>query len=363
MTFLNKNSVSSIKASQLEIASSGLILQTFCNSTLQQPKIDFTASDNLADLQEDINLALENAKRHANVYLIDINHRIIGSLSDLKGYFTLYSTVPTTIPEGASIEEWVAVLNIIKNISEDNLQKSERVVAELEDLRSILLDDSKKFAELSQRATDAIDGEQGELEALNNEIKAIDRDIKAQIAAVVGESLAIVGGTVAMVVGIAAESLSAGATTALVVGGVITVVGSSALLASSSVTLANLYGAKNDLFQDKAKLNAEIKLLTGVDAALNNISEQADAAAFATREMVSTWKGLGSDIELLIDDLENGIQSTDEVRNFFLNSANNEIVEIQETLNQIKQQLTGVVTIVLPEDESIPEYLANLEVV
>ncbi len=363
MTFLNKTSVSSIKASQLEIASSGLILQTFCNSTLQQPIIDFKGSENLTDLQDDINLALENAKRHANVYLIDINHRIIGSLSDLKGYFTLYSTVPTTLPEGATVEEWLAVLNVIKNISEANLRKSEAVVAELEDLRTILLDDSNKFAELSQRATDAIEGDQGELEALSNELKAIDREIKAQIAAVVGESLAIVGGTVAMVVGIAAESLSFGATTALVVGGVLTVAGSTALLASSSAALANLYDAKSSLFQDKAKLTAEIQLLTGVDAALNNISEQADTAAFSTREMVTIWQGLGSDIQELIEALESGIQSTDEVREFFLESANNEIAEIQETLNQIKQQLTGVVTIVLPEDESIPQYLANLEVV
>lgn len=363
MTFLNKTSVSSITASQLEMASSGLILQSFCNSTLQQPKIDFSASEELTDLQEDINLALENAKRHANIYLNDINHRIIGSLSDLKGYFTLYSTVPVTLPEGATVEEWIAVLNVIKRISEDNLQKSEAVIEELEDLRNILLEDSKTFAGLSQRATEAIGGEEGELESLNDEIKEIDREIKAQIALVVGESLAIVGGTIAIVVGAVTEKLSAGATTALIVGGVLTVAGSAALLASSAVALSNLYGAKNQLFQDRSKLTAEIKLLSGVDSALNNISEQADTAAFATRELVNTWKGLGSDIERLIADLEAGIQSTDEVRTFFLNSANNEIVEIQQTLNQIKQQLTGVITIALPEDESIPEYLANLEVV
>ncbi|CAL2087868.1 conserved hypothetical protein [Tenacibaculum sp. 190524A05c] len=332
-----------IGSRQINVSSSGLVLQAFCNSALQQPDINLSSVEELIQLQEDINLALANSKKHANEYLNDINPRIIKSISDLKSYFTVFSSVPVTLPQDATVEEWVTTLLVLKGITENNLRNSEEIVTSLNELRDNLRSDASSFAELTQQANEAVNGDEGELQEISDELKEIDTAIKLLIASIVGESLAVAGGVI--VIGIGAYTGSAEA----VVGGVIAIGVGVTGLAASSIELSNQYDKKRELLQTKSKLEAEINVLSTVDGALGNIADQAETAAIATEDIIKTWEELSSNLDSLIDDLNNGIISTDDARTFFLNSANNEIVEIQNAINNIQLKLAGVVTITSEE--------------
>jgi ElaB/YqjD/DUF883 family membrane-anchored ribosome-binding protein/predicted DNA-binding protein YlxM (UPF0122 family) len=323
---------------QINISSSGLVLQSFCNSTLQQPNINLSSVEELTELQDDINAALANSKKHANEYLNDINPRIIKSLSDLKSYFTVFSSVPVTLPQDATVEEWTTTLLVLKGITETNLRNSEEIVASLNELRDNLRSDANAFNKLTQQANESVNGDEGELQEISDELKEIDASIKSQITLIVGESLAIAGGVI--IIGIGAYAGSAEA----VVGGVVAVGVGVTGLAASSIELSNLYDKKRELLQTKSKLETEINLLSTIDVALGNIADQTENAALATEDIIKTWEELSSNLDGLIDDLNNGIISTDDARTFFLNSANNEIAEIQDAINNIQLKLAGVIT-------------------
>ncbi|KAA1244902.1 HBL/NHE enterotoxin family protein [Aquimarina sp. RZ0] len=356
MNSLNNN-IKTIEISQKDLTGNGLILQTYCNSVLQQPDIDFSSVPDLSDYQEQINESLEKAKKHANTYLNDINHKIINSLSDLNSYFTVYKIVPVTLPEGSSVDQWVSVLSVVKTISEKNLRDSELIVEALEELRDDLSSDSAAFASIAEQANDAIEGDTGELASIRNSLKEIDRDIKGQIAAVVLEGIGIIGGVFVIAIGSVSSFVTAGTSTPIVIAGVSMLLGGVVGLAVSAPTLINLYQEKTDLFQQSSKLRAEVNLLTGIDSAFDNLSNQAETAASATKGMVDSWRNLTNHLEDLIDDLTNGILSTDAVRTLFLNDANNEIIDLQNTINTIKQQMSGIITVALPKDETVLSYL------
>ncbi len=351
------SNIKTIEVSQKKLTANGLILQTYCNSVLQQPDIDFSSAPDLSDFQKQINNSLQKAKKHANTYLNDINHQIIKSLSALNNYFTVYRTVPTTLPEGATVDQWIEVLSAIKNVSEDNLKSSELIIQELEELRDNLNADSAAFALIAEQANEAVEGDNGELEAIKNSLKEIDRSIKGQIAAVALEGMGIVGGVFIIAVGSISSFVTAGTSTPIVIAGVSMVLGGVTGLAISTSTLINLYQEKTDLFQQSSKLRAEVNLLAGVDSAFHTLSNQAETAATASKEMSTSWKNLTTNLEGLIDDLTNGILSTDNARTLFLKEANNEIIDLLHTINTIKQQMSGIITVPIPEGETILSHL------
>lgn len=351
-----RNHIKNIEASQKETTTNGLVLQSYCNSILQQPNLDFSSSEDLVGIQNSINNSIENAKESANSYLSDINPKVISSLSDLKSYFTVYRVVPVTLPEGATVDQWLSVLTVIKGLTENNLRNSEVIVQGLNDLSIRLKADAIAFNELAQKANEMISGDQGELADISDELKSIDRSINAQISAIVGEGIAIAGGVVMIGMGAVASPVGA----ELIAGGVVTVVAGGALLAASIIELKDLYNQKNSLFQSKATLEQEILLLGGIESVMDSLSDQAKIAAEASEGMTTIWQDVSVNLDRLINDLTNGITSTDEARTFFLNSANNEIADLQDTITTITQQLAGVVTITLPEGETVIDYLEKV---
>ena len=355
-----KNNSTQIEVAQKEIVASGIVLQGYCNSTLQQPDIDLSSVSDLENLQNGINAGLATAKQNANTYLNAINPRVISSLSDLKSYFTIYSSVPVTLPEGASVEEWVAILAVLKNVSEANLRNSTSIVEALKNLREALKADAKTFSNLAEDANDALAGEEGALQSISDDLKAVDRAIRVQIAATVAEGLTIAGGVFVIGIGATGFLLTGGASTELVIGGVVATAVGTATLAASSLEISKLNQEKRDLLQKESTIHAEINLLTGIDSALENLSDQAETAAVATESMVVVWQDLLEEIERLISDLNGGIITTDEARTFFLNSANNEIVALQQTIRILTEQLAGVVTITIPEGESLEAYMEKV---
>jgi len=357
MNTINNTTIKTVEIFQKDLTASGLVLQAYGNAILQQPEVDFSSEPDLVRLQEDINRSLVIAKRHANSFLNTTNIKIINSLSALNNYFTVYKTVPTTLPEGFTENQWLAVLAAVKSIAEKNLKNSEFIVDELEELRDNLNADSDTFSAIAKSANEAVAGDNGELEAIGDAIADINSELRGIRFEIAGEALLIAGGVITIIVGATASGITGFQSGLAIAGGAVVVIEAGVALSESVISMTNLYQQKTALFQKESKLKSEIKMLAGIDSVFRDLSSQAETAAIAAKEMTNTWKSLTKELNSLIADLSNGILSTAQVRELFLNQANNEIADLQDTINTIRQQMSGIVTVTLPEGETVQSYL------
>lgn len=352
--------LNSAGASQKNQLSKGLVLQTYCNTVLLQPNVDFSAEPDLKTFQTQINNSLTTAKTHANSYLNGISPRIISAISALDNYFTIYKSVPVTLPEGSTVEQWIDVLSSLKSISETNLRTSQQIAISLEDLYDNLSSDSKDFQAIVSQVNTAVGGDKGILDSINESLQSVNKEIAGTIVAVVGEGLGIAGGVFTIVVGAVADFVTVGTNPELVIGGVVMVVAGVAAEAGTIVALTGLYDQKSQLLSEQSKLTTEVSLLNGISASFSGINTQVKEAEAAAKAMENAWKLLGQDLEVLIDDLQSGILTTNTARTMFLNEANSEIEILQTQIQTIKDQMAGVQSKVLPIGKTVKTYLAEM---
>lgn len=340
--------------------SKGMVLQNYCNSVLQQPSVDFSSDPDLAQIQEKINNGLAAAKDHATSYLSTISPNILNALSALNNYFTLYSSVPATLPEGSTVDQWISSLLAVKKVSEDNLRDCNIILNSLQILNTDLRNDSASFSQIVQTLNSLVNGDNGELENISSQLKSLDSQIAGSIVGTVFGGLGIAGGVFMIVVGSVADFVTAGTNPELVIGGVATVVAGVGAEAGTIVTLVSLYKQKADLLTQQSKLRAEVNLVTGIDSAYGQLSNQVTAAVTAADYMQSAWKLLSEDLDSMIQDLQFGILSTDTVRTMFLQEANTDIQRLLEDITVVKAQMAGIVPVNVPKGTNIAEYLNNL---
>jgi len=340
--------------------SKGMVLQNYCNSVLQQPSVDFSSDPDLAQIQEKINNGLAVAKDHATSYLSTISPNILNALSALNNYFTLYSSVPATLPEGSTVDQWISSLSAVKKVSEDNLRDCNIILNSLQILDTDLRNDSASFSQIVQTLNSLVNGDNGELENISSQLKSLDSQIAGSIVGTVFGGLGIAGGVFMIVVGSVADFVTAGTNPELVIGGVATVVAGVGAEAGTIVTLVSLYKQKADLLTQQSKLRAEVNLVTGIDSAYGQLSNQVTAAVTAADYMQSAWKLLSEDLDSMIQDLQFGILSTDTVRTMFLQEANTDIQRLLEDITVVKAQMAGIVPVNVPKGTNIAEYLNNL---
>lgn len=352
-----------ISAASNDQSSKALILQTYCNSVLQQPKVDFSAVDDLATFQEQINTSLLRAQQHANNYLNSISPSIISSLASLENYFTLYSSVPVILPADSTVEQWVTTLQAMKIVCDANLRDSKEIVISLQNLSTDLAQDSSAFAEIVVNLNLIMKGDNGVLDSIADSLNSIDNQIAGTITAMVGEGLGIAGGVFTIVVGAVADFVTAGTNPELIIGGIVMVVAGLASEVGSSITLGGLYNQKASLLTEKSQLTAEVSLVSGISSAYNQISTQAASALESAKSMQNTWELTRTDLQDLSDDLQNGIINVDDIRTMFLNEANSDIANILTDIATIKAQMAGVNSTVLPKGDNISSYLATLNTV
>lgn len=342
--------------------SKGMVLQNYCNSVLQQPSVDFSSDPDLGEIQEKINNGLTVAKEHATNYLSTISPNILNALSALNNYFTLYSSVPTTLPQGSTVDQWISSLSAVKKVSEDNLRDCNIILNSLQLLDTDLRNDSASFSQIVQTLNSLVNGDNGELENISSQLKSLDSQIAGSIVGTVFGGLGIAGGVFMIVVGSVADFVTAGTNPELVIGGVATVVAGVGAEAGTIVTLVSLYKQKADLLTQQSELRAEVNLVTGIDSAYAQLSTQVTAAVTAADYMLSAWKLLSEDLDSMIQDLQFGILSADTVRTMFLQETNTDIQRLLEDITVVKAQMAGIVPVSVPRGTNIAEYLNSLNV-
>lgn len=339
--------------------SQGLVLQGYCNSILQQTELDFSGFTNLSEIQTDLNTGIRSAKSNADTYLNGIQNNIIGNISNISNFYNLYSAVPVVMPPDATEEQWLNILNTMKAQTDTFIDSSNLIVVDLGNLNTNLGNDIAFFSKSISDLNAIVNGNEGILASLEKDLDQIDTQIRGMIAGTVLSSLAIAGGVFMIGVGAVGGFVTAGTSYTLIAGGVAVVAGGIGGTVGFAKGLQAAYAAKAALLQEKSSLTNEVNMATGINGAFSQFKNLGIDAMNATTQMKNAWVTINGDLNVLSQNLQNGIISTDFLREFFLTAANETIPVIQQDISIIKQQMTGV-EVSSAGDLSIGDYAVQL---
>lgn len=346
-------------ASKTQI-SQGLLIQTYCNSVLSQPNVNFSGFKTLGQYQTEINNGLKTAQDHANTYLNIIQPAIITNISNINNYYSLHNAVASTLPPGSTVQEWLDALNALKDQSTQYQTDANNIVKILQTLHGNLTTDTASFAKTVSELNAAVNGDNGVLNSINGQLNSIQSKIDGAIAGTVLSGLAIVGGVFIAAVGGITDIVTVGGSTPVLVGGIALVVAGVGGEVASAITLKNLNDEKANLLTQQSSLIAEVNLATGISTAYTGLKNQAGDAVTAATAMENAWNFLSSDLGNLINDLDKGIMDTGELRKIFLTAANSTVQSVIADTTIIKNQMTGVSFSVAPPQTHIGDYIVSL---
>jgi uncharacterized protein YukE len=335
-------------------------LQSYCNSVLEQPKVDLGGFANLTKYQTDINSGLLAAQTHATTYLNTVQPAIITNVANISNYFDLHGAVSASLPPGATKPEWLDALSAVMDAANGYKADANSIVTLLSTLNSGLTGDVASFSQTVTQLNNAVNGDNGVLDSLNSQIDDIQSKINGAITGTVLSGLAIVGGSIMILVGALAEAVTGGLATALVVGGAAVLIAGIGGEAASGVALGGLLDQKADLITRGTTLRAEVQLALGLKTGFANLKDQVATAVQAATAMQNAWSFLESDLGNLASDLNKGIIGTDIIRTLWLNTANSAIQPVQTDIATIKQQMAGTSLRIAPKGTPIGTYVGDV---
>lgn len=350
-------SVSKLATANTAQAQVGVQMQAYCNSVLEQPSVSFAGFENLAKYETEVNAGIAAAKEHATTYVKVVKPAIVTNISNISNYFDLHGAVATTVPEGATKEEWLTNLGEVKDAVDEYIDHAKGVVSMLGDLHGGLVTDVGAFATTVSRLNAAVNGDNGVLDSLDDQINDLQGKIAGAITGIVLSGLAVVGGGIMILVGALAEAVTGGLATALVVGGAAVLIAGVGGAVGAGVALGGLLSAKSDLITRKSNLKAEVQLALGMKTGFGDLRDQASAAVNAATAMQNAWEFLGSDLGQLSTDLNKGIIGSDAVRKLWLTTANKAIATVSGDVTTIKNQMTGATERKAPENVKIGDFV------
>jgi non-hemolytic enterotoxin B/C len=356
MATTNISSASTMDKAVRGQAGQGLILQSYCNSVLQQGFVDFGGLPNLGPIQIDMNNGLRTAQGHATNYLNNIQPSILTNVASITNYYNLHNAIPTALPPGSTPAQWVNLLKTLESQAQQYKQDAHTVVISLQDLNTALGTDTAAFSGYVSKLNSTVGGDNGTLAGMTDQLNTMQGDIDGAIAGIAISGLAIIGGVFMIIVGSVADLVTAGTTTPLIIGGIAVVAAGIGGEVASALTLESLNKAKAKLLQQQASLKSEVKIAGGVSSAYNSLHGAAAASMTAATSMASGWTSLEADLGTLSSNLENGIMSADAARMLFLTAANGSVKSILQDTSTIKNQMAGVTSMVAPKGMTVGAY-------
>lgn len=352
-TALNINSSNKSQSSQ------AIIIQGYCNSVLEQPEVDFSYDTSLNDYQQKINTSLGTAQTHASYYLNTIQKQIISNLSNIGNYYALHQAVPESVPENATSQDWITVIQALLTTSQKYESECNNTSSLLSTLSEELSRDTGNFDQIVTELNAALNGNNGVLDSNRKQIASLDTKIAGEEAGIVLSFVGLIGGIISIFIGALADVVTGGAATGMVVGGAITVCTSAAGEGASLAELVGDMKLKATLLSEDANLEAEVKLAHGISSGYLSLANRVSFAVTAAESMSNAWSSLSSDLSTLVSDLDRGIMSADVVRKLFLNVADSAIVTVTQDVDTIKKQMDGISTVTASSGQTVFDILPS----
>ena len=340
-------------------SSLAIIIQGYCTSALEQPTVDFSYDPSLSEYQKKINSSLATAQNHANYYLDTLQKQIISNISNIANYYALHQEVPQSVPENATTQDWLQVIQALLMMSQQYEAASSQTSSLLSALSEELSSDTGNFNQIVTDLNTALNGNNGVLDSNRKQIASLDTKIAGEESGIVLSFVGLIGGVISIFIGAFADIVTGGAATGMVLSGAITVCSS---IVGEGASIAELVGdmkLKATLVTEDDELKAEVKLAHGISSGYQSLASRVGLAVTAAENMSNSWTSLSSDLSNLVSDLNNGIMSADEVRALFLNTADAEIATVIQDVDTIKTQMDGISTVTASPGQTIFDILPS----
>lgn len=226
-------------------------------------------------------------------------------------------------------------------------------------LNSNLSSDAQAFSKIVTNLNTAVNGDNGVLAELTAEITSINGAIDGAIAGIVTGSLLIIGGAFVCAIGAVADFVTAGTSTPVVLGGVAMIATGAGGDAAGAVVLQNSLNARQALYQKQSYLSTEVVVAAQISHGYSGLQAQAANAVNAATQMYNAWTSLNSDLNSLIQDLNNGVTSGDAIRKLWLTAANTTVDTVVTDVSTIKSQMAGVTSVSATKETTIAGYYAE----
>lgn len=350
----NANAVDNANSAQM---SQALVVQTYANSVLAQPQVDFSRTVNLEQYQKQINSGITTAQSHGNYYLNTLQPSMIQNMANIENYYALNNALPAVLPQGSTAAQWVTQLSAVLLVSQGYQSAAKQLVSNITTFHGQLTTDAQAFSTSVTDLNSAVGGDNGVLSSISSQLDHIQGEIDGAIAGIVVSSLTVAGGIFVICVGAIADFVTAGTSTGAVVGGVGMVAAGVGGDVGASVALANLNNQKATLLQEQAALTNEVKLATAISGGYSSLTNQVNAAITAASAMENAWNNLVSDLGSIISDLNSGLLAPDTLRSLFVTAANTSIQTVLTDVATIKTQMAGVQTNVAPSGQTVSDVI------
>lgn len=350
---------SAINAANKKQCSVALVVQAYCNSTLQQPPIDLSGFKDLNTYQTQINNALTKAQGHASYYLDSLQNQIIANIDNIVSYYNLHKAVLTTLPEGSTEQQWDEAINALLEESENYSTTARNLAVSINEFYNELNIDDQNYAAVVSSLNSAVNGDNGVLATEKQELNSLNKDIAGEEVGITLSAIGIIGGIISIIVGVIENIAVPGSGTALIIGGSVSVATGITGETASSVELVASLNAKGALMANESRLTTEVKLANIVTSIFSSLKNAVQNAITASEQMSDAWESLNTDLSNLSSDLKSGLKNADEIRTLFLTAANSEVQQVIQDADNIKDQLDGVAIVQTPSNQTLQDYLAN----
>ncbi len=337
-----------------------MVIQSYTNSALQQPKVDFSGFPSLQAYQKQINDGLAVAQGHANYYLNTLQSNLISNMGNIYNYYVLNKTLPVVLPAGSTEVQWINMLSAVKAQSQNYYSVAKQIVMDLRNFSNQLDTDSQAFNTTITELNSKVGGDEGVLQDINDELDKIQLLLDAAITGSVISALTTAAGVFTICVGSIEDFVTAGVTTPLIFGGIGIFAAGVSGEAGSIAAIIQQNNAKATLLNQEASLTAEVKLATTVSRGYSSLSSKVKAAAEAATTMANAWANVNTDFEEIINDLNQGIISADSVRTMFVTATNEEIATLLQDIQTIKEQMSGVTVQCASPGQTVSQLVASL---
>lgn len=334
-----------------ETASAGLIMQNYCTAVAAQPL--FLIPADLQSKLPDVNSYLKTAQENANKYTSTVQPQMIGVLADVSSFSIQFPKIADLVNK--YLEAWslgsednkakaLSTIKVMQALINDQITGVNTTYTGMDDVRSKILTDKSNFDASVASSSSLITGNQGELNAIRDQLNSIDGKIIGSSVGVALSGLAIAGGIFMICIGSIASFITAGTSTPLVVAGAALVCAGAGGETASSIVLANLLKEKGELLTRESMLNQYVSVLDGVKTNISLLSKSAESAIAGLNSMSNAWSLLSSDLSNVASCLESAQTFSDlpEIVQSFFASAQEEWAGVNQDINIIKEQLTGV---------------------
>lgn len=337
-------------------SSAALVIQTYCNNTLEQSQVDFSHDQSLEQYQTQINSSLATAQQHANYYLNTLQDSIISNISNIISYYNLHKAVSVTVPEGATEQQWIDAISALVQESTNYENVSSDLANNIKAFYDELTQDSQNYSSIVTNLNAAVDGDNGVLAQERSQISSLNEKIRGEEAGIALSAITVIGGIISIIIGSIGSVLTGGVTsTPLIISGGIAVAAGLGGEAASITELVIDMNEKGALLSTESHLKAEVKMANVISSAYDTLRNSVDSAVTASESMSNVWENLNSDLSNLIVDLNSGLMTADEVRTIFLTASNSEIQQVIEDTENIKTQLDGVNVVIAQPGQNLED--------